>query len=521
MAALRRLLERAAALPDEGQLRINRHDLDLLEELHDLSRLQREAEQWREGLGAVLPADLSEEPLDEGVHATLRPYQLEGYQWLSARWDVGLGGILADDMGLGKTLQLLAAIRRHRRRDERPVLVAAPRSVLSTWAQQSEMFTPDLRIRVITQRLPGAVADEEPADVYVVSHHLLRLDEDVYSGVDWAAVVLDEAQAAKNPLSRLHRTVRHLRREVTFAITGTPVENSLQDLWALLALTAPGLLPSLAEFNATWRKPIEKAGDAQLLEELRTRIAPSMLRRTKELVATDLPEKSEDVLTQPLHPQAADHYSRVLNRERLRILGLLADPDRNRVEILACLTRLRLLATDPGTVEEPSAKTAELVERLRETSATGHRALVFSQFTGHLKIVQAILEGAGISTSYLDGTTRDRERVLEEFRHGDQDAFLISLKAGGSGITLTEVDYVFLLDPWWNPAVEEQAVDRTHRIGQTSPVSVYRFVASGTIEEKVLTLQDEKRRLARSVLQADGTAPALLDPARIRELLEP
>ena len=512
MQQLRILLESAAALPDEQRLRLNRHDLSAFEQLAELEGLELDSARWRSLLSGIRPLDLSAEPLDAAVQAELRPYQLEGYRWLSARWDTGLGGILADDMGLGKTLQLLCAIRR----DPRPVLVVAPRSVLGTWQEQAAQFVPDLRVTVITSRLRGEL---EVAGTDVVSHHLLRLDHERYQQVEWAALVLDEAQAAKNPASQLHRALRGQQREVTFVVTGTPVENSLQDLWALTALAAPGLLPPLKDFTARWRRPIERGADPERLALLRRRLAPLLLRRTKELVARDLPPKLVSTVSLPLHQQHITRYTTALNKERQRVLGLLDDPEGNRVEILAALTRLRLLATDPGTVQTPSAKVRELVGRLEELRGSGHRALVFSQFTSHLRTIRAILEDRGIATAYLDGSTRHREQVIDEFRTGDSAAFLISLKAGGSGLTLTEADYVFMLDPWWNPAVEEQAIDRTHRIGQKSTVTVYRLVSAQTIEEKVLALQQGKRELISSVMDPEAPVSSALDAEQITQLL--
>ncbi|MDN5685606.1 MAG: DEAD/DEAH box helicase [Brachybacterium sp.] len=518
MHRLRTLLETAAALPDEERIRISRHDLDTWEQLSALDGIDADGDRWRTLLRGIRPVDLSDEMLDEAVDAELRPYQLEGYRWLSARWDAGLGGVLADDMGLGKTLQLLAAVRRHRRTDRRPVLVAAPRSVLGTWAQQAAQFVPDLRIRVITSRLTADLEADE-ADLVVVSHQLLRLDSERYQEVSWAALILDEAQAAKNPSSLLHRALRAQHRDVTFVVTGTPVQNSLQDLWALIALAAPGLLPPLPEFTVSWRRPIERGSAPELLATLRRRIAPVLLRRTKDLVARDLPPKLETTRSLQLAPAHVTRYTTALNKERQRVLGLLDAPERNRVEILAALTRLRLLATDPGTLEAPSAKVRELIDRLEELTGAGHRALVFSQFTSHLRTIREILEHRGITTAYLDGSTPARETVLDDFRTGEQHAFLISLTAGGSGLTLVEADYVFLLDPWWNPAVEEQAIDRTHRIGQDSAVSVYRLVSAETIEEKVLALQESKRALISSVMDPDAGITTALDAAQIRELI--
>jgi len=342
---------------------------------------------------------------------------------------------------------------------------------------------------------------------------------------NWAAVVLDEAQFVKNHQAKTYQAVRRLSARAKFAITGTPLENSLMDLWSLLSIVAPGLHPRPALFKDQWAKPIENAGDAERLAALRRRIRPLMLRRTKEAVATELPPKMEQVLTVDLHPRHRAVYDRHLQRERQRLLGLIDDLNGNRIAILRALTVLRQMSLDPSLVDESYAglehqrAVAALVEQLTELSQEGHRALVFSQFTGFLSIVRARLEAEGIAYEYLDGSTRNRAERIAAFREGTAPVFLISLKAGGFGLTLTEADYVFVLDPWWNPAAEAQAIDRTHRIGQTRPVNVYRMVSRDTIEEKVVALQERKRDLFARVVDEGGALSASLTADDLRELL--
>jgi SNF2 family DNA or RNA helicase len=352
-----------------------------------------------------------------------------------------------------------------------------------------------------------------------------RIDEAVFRSRPWGAVVLDEAQFVKNHQAKTYQAVRRLTARAKFAITGTPLENSLMDLWSLLSIVAPGLHPRPALFKDQWAKPIENGGNAERLAALRRRIRPLMLRRTKEAVATELPPKMEQVLTVDLHPRHRAVYDRHLQRERQRLLGLIDDINGNRIAILRALTVLRQMSLDPSLVDESyaglasSAKVDALVEQLVELAEEGHRALVFSQFTGFLSIVKARLEDEGIAYEYLDGSTRNRADRIAAFREGTAPVFLISLKAGGFGLTLTEADYVFVLDPWWNPAAEAQAIDRTHRIGQTRPVNVYRMVSRDTIEEKVVALQERKRDLFARVVDEGGALSASLTADDLRELL--
>lgn len=539
---LRDLIEEAGELDEwETGPRISRYQTDLWEEFEDLADEAQPAVSWRamaEGLRETTGVPTT--PVPATLRAELRPYQKAGFDWLAFLWKHRLGGILADDMGLGKTLQLLSFVQHTRDAGERrPFLVLAPTSVLSTWKTEAARFTPDLRVAIVdttsgTRR--GALAEAVASvDVVVSSYTVARLDEKEFGTVEWAGLILDEAQFVKNPKTKLHRAISTFRADVTYAVTGTPMENSLSDLWSLLKLTAPGLFPSARKFRDRYIQPIEKGkvpeneegGEyrRRRLAQLRRRIRPLMLRRTKELVAADLPPKQEQVLEVDLSPAHRALYDVVLQRERQKVLGLIDDLDRNRFIVFRSLTLLRMLSLAPGLVDENdaeigSSKLDTLLERVGELRAEGHRALVFSQFTSFLDIAAARLDAAGIPYAHLDGSTRRRQDVVDGFRAGEQVVFLISLKAGGFGLTLTEADYVFLLDPWWNPAAEAQAIDRTHRIGQTSQVFVYRMIAAGTIEEKVRELQQRKARLFTAVMDDDELFAQSLTADDIRGLFD-
>ncbi|WP_235506364.1 DEAD/DEAH box helicase [Terrabacter sp. Root181] len=538
---LRDLIEEARDIadPETGGLRLSAHHADLWDELVALGVVDEQSARWAanvEALGSLESGPLAEVPPD--LRATLRPYQLDGYRWLARLWDARIGGILADDMGLGKTLQVIAVLVRARDRGELgdagpesrgPVLVIAPTSVVGTWMGELETFAPHLSAVAVTatERKRGVTLADTVAgaEVVITSYAVLRLDDAAFHAVRWGGVVLDEAQFVKNRQAKTHVAVRRLGAPFTVAVTGTPLENSLMDLWSLLSLTAPGLYPRPDVFTKNYRKPIESGERPELLDLLRRRIRPLMLRRTKEQVAIDLPPKQIQVMALDPHPVHRHIYDQHLQRERQRVLGLLDDPESNRVAILAALTRLRQLALDPVLVDEvhagkaTAAKIEFLVDQLRELAAEGHRALVFSQFTGFLRLVEAALTRAGLDTAYLDGSTTDRQAVVRGFREGDAVAFLISLKAGGFGLTLTEADYVYVLDPWWNPAAEAQAIDRAHRIGQSRPVTVYRLVSTGTIEEKVVALQERKRDLFQRVVDEGGSLSGAITADDVRDLL--
>ena len=539
---LRDLIDEAGELSEwETGPRISRYQTALWADFEDLADEAQPAVSWRATVEALRDADgVPPAPLPSALRAELRPYQRVGYDWLAFLWEHRLGGILADDMGLGKTLQLLALIAHARERGElRPFLVVAPTSVLSTWRSEAARFTPGLRVSVVdaTRAKRGTTVMDAAAsaDIVVTSYTLLRLDEPEFGRVAWAGLILDEAQFVKNSQTKAYRAARDLPADVVFAVTGTPLENSLTELWALLSLTAPGLFASARKFREEYVGPIEKgkvpenqeggAYRAGRLARLRRRIRPLVLRRTKELVAADLPAKQEQEVRVELGAAHRALYDTVLQRERQKVLGLLEDLDRNRFIVFRSLTLLRMLSLAPELVDPAHAniapsKLSALFEQLDEALAEGHRALVFSQFTSFLGLVATRLEERGIPYAYLDGSTRDRDAAVAAFRGGEAPVFLISLKAGGFGLTLTEADYVFLLDPWWNPAAEAQAVDRAHRIGQHRSVMVYRLIANGTIEEKVMALQQRKARLFRSVMDDDALFGQVLTAEDIRGLFD-
>ncbi|MET8084682.1 DEAD/DEAH box helicase [Micromonospora sp. NPDC005197] len=527
---LRDLIAESRALADAppGVLRVGRFQAGLWDELAELGEVTGQAAAWQRSVRALSEAEpAAEQQIPAGVRAQLRPYQQDGFRWLATLHDHGLGGVLADDMGLGKTLQTLALICHARA--EAPFLVVAPASVVANWASEAGRFTPELDVRAVTQTvarrgvlLAGAVAG---ADVVVTSYTLFRLEYDDYRALDWAGLILDEAQFVKNSQSQAHRCAKLLPAPFKLAITGTPMENHLGELWALCSITAPGLLPRADRFTEYYRNPIEKERDAERLAQLRRRIRPLMLRRRKADVATDLPAKQEQVIEVELDRRHRRVYQAYLQRERQKVLGLLGDLEKNRFEIFRSLTLLRqasldVALVDPAQQKVPATKLDVLTDRISSLVAEGHRSLVFSQFTRFLDAARQRLEADGIECSYLDGNTRDRAAVIDEFKSGGNPVFLISLKAGGFGLNLTEADYCLLLDPWWNPAAENQAIDRTHRIGQTRNVMVYRLVAKDTIEEKVMALQARKAELFSSVLDGGEFASAQLTAGDIRSLLE-
>lgn len=533
-APLRELIEEAGGLDEwETGVRISRYQTALWSEFEDLADESEAALSWRatvDGLRNI--GSMPAVPMPEGFAGELRPYQRDGFQWLAFLFEHRLGGILADDMGLGKTAQTLALIAHAKAKEpgRAPFLVVAPTSVVSNWKREVATFAPGLRVAEVTttQRKHGKTLAKVAADADIVltSYAILRLDAETFAELEWSGLVLDEAQFAKNPSSKVHEAARGIRAPFRLAVTGTPIENNLTELWALLRIVAPGLFASSRQFTEKYRRPIEVNHDAERLDRLRRRVRPLMLRRTKEAVAPELPPKQEQILEITLDPRHRRIYDTHLQRERQKILGLVDDLDRNRFIVFRSLTLLRMLSLDAalidpeGYADVPSAKLDALLEQLDDVVQEGHQALVFSQFTSFLQRAAERLEAHGIPYSYLDGGTRQREKVIDGFRRGDGKVFLISLKAGGFGLNLTEADYVFLLDPWWNPASEAQAVDRAHRIGQTKQVMVYRMVAANTIEEKVMALKEKKAALVSAVIDDDAFFSEALSADDIRALLE-
>ncbi|MDQ0576620.1 DEAD/DEAH box helicase [Agromyces albus] len=535
---LRELIEEAGTLAEwEAGLQIDRSRASLWSEFEDLADVSEPALAWRETVAGLNGGTVEQLPPPAGLALPLRPYQLDGFRWLAFLYRHRLGGILADDMGLGKTAQTLAliahAVEEASAADaaRRPFLVVAPTSVASNWASEAARFTPGLRVATVTTteaKGTTSIADAAAnADLVVTTYAVLRLEAAAFAALEWGALVLDEAQFVKNPATKVHEAALGIRAPFRLAVTGTPMENNLGELWALFNIVAPGLFPSGRAFTERYRRPIEQDRNADRLATLRRRIRPLMLRRTKELVAPELPPKQEQVLHVELGARHRRLYDTFLQRERRKLFGLIDDLDRNRFIVFRSLTLLRMLSLDASLIDPeryasmPSAKLDALFEQLDDVLAEGHRALVFSQFTSFLGRAAARLDAAGVSYAYLDGSTTKRDEVIERFRSGEASVFLISLKAGGFGLNLTEADYVFLLDPWWNPASEAQAVDRAHRIGQAKTVMVYRIVAADTIEEKVMELKARKGELVASIVDDDALFSEALTADDVRGLLGP
>jgi len=447
-----------------------------------------------EGFTAVPPAQLPDD-----LRAELRSYQRRGVDWLCFLRDAELGAVLADDMGLGKTLQCICALRGR-------ALVVAPRSVVDNWAAELRRFRPGLRVSLYH----GADRSLDPrADVTLTTYAVLRLDAEALAAVPWDVAVLDEAQAIKNPDSQTARAAYALRASWRAALSGTPVENRLDELWSLFHFTNPGLLGGRGDFDDRYAKPVAD-GDATAAARLRERTGPFVLRRLKRDVAPELPPRTEVVMRCELDARERAVYDTVRAAAQRDVVEALGQ-GRATLAVLEALLRLRQAACHaglvPGQTADGSSKVTALVEALESAAADGHRALVFSQWTSLLDRVEPELRSRGIAFARLDGSTRDRALVVATFQaEAGPPVMLVSLKAGGTGLNLTAADHVFLLDPWWNPAVEDQAADRAHRIGQTRPVTVYRLVARDTVEERILALQEKKRSLAVTAL--DGGDPS-------------
>lgn len=446
-----------------------------------------------------------------GLQAELRDYQRLGVAWLQQRQRLGLGGILADDMGLGKTLQVLAhlMLERAEGRLRSPALVVTPTSVLGNWLAEARRFCPELRVLL----LHGAARQQQWAaadrfELLITSYTVLANDLDQWQERELSAVFLDEAQAIRNPRTRIHRSVRALRASSRFCLTGTPLQNHLGDLWALFDFVLPGCLDSETHFRRRYRRPIEDDGDALRAQVLFERIAPFLLRRTKREVASDLPAKTEVTLRLPLEGAQRELYEMVRQRSLEQLHGARGEHGPDRLNVLNALLQLRQVCCDPRLLDSEryrdtgSAKREHLLSMVRELVEEGRVILVFSQFRRMLEWISRDLIEAGIEHRMLTGRTHDRQTVIDAFQQGAGQVFLISLKAGGTGLNLTRADTVIHFDPWWNDAAESQATDRAYRIGQTQPVFVYRLLAEDTVEERVHALQVHKRGQLEAVYMA-------------------
>ncbi|MFK8185466.1 MAG: DEAD/DEAH box helicase [Phormidesmis sp.] len=480
---------------------------DILEDVDQLEVDQA----WHDHIRHIQDARSIEPMLPDNIHAEFRDYQVEGYQWLARLANWGVGACLADDMGLGKTLQALAVILS--RSQQGPALVIAPTSVGMNWISEAERFTPSLAVKSFREVGRGdrakLVNSLDANDLLVCSYGLVQQKEvaDLLTKVSWQTIVLDEAQAIKNYATKRSRAVMKLQSSFKIIMTGTPIENHLGELWNLFHFINPGLLGSIESFNQRFGNPIEREQDEGAKDALRRLIQPFILRRTKDQVLTELPSRTEITLPVELSPQEMAFYE-ALRREAIDKLSGKKDVPKGQkhLQVLAEIMRLRRSCCNPALVKPelsiPSAKLQQFSELLTELLDNGHKALVFSQFVDHLSILRKHLEKEQIDYQYLDGSTpaKKRKQSVDAFQNGEGDVFLISLKAGGTGLNLTAADYVIHMDPWWNPAVEDQASDRAYRIGQQRPVTIYRLVAKDTIEDKIVALHKTKRDLADSLL---------------------
>ncbi|MET0262632.1 MAG: DEAD/DEAH box helicase [Rariglobus sp.] len=466
--------------------------------------------------------------LPTNLRATLRPYQLEGYQFLTHLAAQGFGGVLADDMGLGKTVQTLAWLL-HLAAAPRPAgaqpfraLVVCPKSVTHGWLTETARFAPDLGIAAFSTDLRSASAAVATAPQLLVANYTqLRLHAPAFRSVTWDAVVLDEGQFIKNPGSQIAVSARSLRAKHRVVLTGTPIENRLADLWSLFAFAQPGLLGDQAGFRRQYNE-----ADPAALSRLHRRVRHFLLRRTKAQAAPDLPSRTEDEIVVELEGEQRRLYDAELKRARAHLLGVETKSalDAVRFHVLASLLRLRQICchpalVDPAHADLPSAKLDALLERIEELAEEGHQVLVFSQFVGMLEIIRARLITENIGHLILTGATENRAELVDTFQTDNtKTVFLLSLKAAGFGLNLTAASYAILYDPWWNPAAEAQAIDRIHRIGQTKPVTAYRLIAEGTVEEKIRLLQREKAALAAAVVQEESLA-TVMDLDSLRRIL--
>jgi superfamily II DNA or RNA helicase len=531
-----KLRERGALLTDLSDRRRSGLAtlLSLRDELHESFSnvaLPEEIEILRERLRNFQGIEHVEPPAS--LAGVLRGYQEHALDFLTYLASFSFGGVLADDMGLGKSLMTIAYLLRRKEVDgPAPSLVIAPTSVTHSWANEIARFAPQLKVLRLQSGSERASRYDQIADhdVVITSYALARLDAERLSSFRFRSLILDEAQNAKNPSSQIARVVRALRADHRLALTGTPVENSLRDLWAIFAFVEPGLLGSELSFKRRFEQPIAE-NDHRAIETLRSRLEPFVLRRTKEEVAPELPERTEVLLECELSPLQKRLYRGIAEAARSELLPQI---EQNGMEgaamhVLAALTRLRQVCAHPGLLFEEhrndpdaSGKFDAFLETVEEVRSGGHRLLVFSAFSSMLRLMRGALDARGVSYGYLDGTTKDRERQSEVARFMGADGpplFLCSLKAGGVGLTLTAANYVVLYDPWWNPAVERQAIDRTHRIGQHNAVTAYRLVTKGTVEEKIRALAERKMSLSRSVIKADGAFTKSLTREDLESLL--
>jgi superfamily II DNA or RNA helicase len=511
-------------------LKLRKHHLGLINDLAEgelagitMNRKLQKLTDFEEVAYVTMPVNFS---------GSLRPYQQAGYNWFHFLKTYHFGGCLADDMGLGKTIQTLALLQKNKEDSEAEgskstSLLIMPTSLIYNWLNEAKKFTPQLKLMVHT----GAFRYKSPEvfsnyDVVITTYGISRIDIDLFQAFFFDYVILDESQNIKNPSSKSYQAVRLLKSRFKLILSGTPVENSVNDLWTQMSFTNPGLLGSQQFFINEFVNPIEKKKDEEKARKLQAIIKPFVLRRTKEQVATELPPKTEHLFYCQMSDEQASVYEKVKSEYRNELLKSLEDGTfaQAQLQVLQGLIKLRQIANHPIMIDEDyegdSGKFENVTHTLSNVLDGGHKVLVFSQFVKQLQIYRRYFDKEGIAYTYLDGSTQNRGEIVRRFQEDEQTkVFLISIKAGGVGLNLTEADYVFILDPWWNPAVEQQAIDRTHRIGQTKNVFIYKFITKDTVEEKILALQQRKLSVARSLITTEDGFIKNLTADDIRDIL--
>jgi SNF2 family DNA or RNA helicase len=504
---------------------LRKHHLQLIKELEDNNLAKVHISEKLRSLNSF--SGIKNYPLPETFHGELRPYQKAGYNWLRFLNEYKLGGCLADDMGLGKTVQTLALLAAEKEAGRGTSLLIMPTSLIYNWEMEAAKFAPTLKVLNYTGTLRNKeIKRFENYDIVLTSYGITRLDIDLLQRFYFNYIILDESQVIKNPTSNIAKAVRELKSRYKLVLTGTPLENTTMDLWSQISFINPGLIGSQSYFRQEYQMPIEKKGDELKSKKLNAIIKPFVLRRHKSQVATELPEKVENIQYSVMTPEQEKRYEEVKSYYRGKILDLIDKEGigNSRFMILEGLTKLRQIANHPKLIEPSysgdSGKMEDITHMLENAMAEGHKVLVFSQFVKHLALVQHFLKSKKIEYAYLDGSSIDRKEQVERFnKDANIKAFLISIKAGGLGLNLTEADYVFILDPWWNPAVEAQAVDRAHRIGQKNKVFTYKFITRDTVEEKILLLQKKKLKLTNDLIVTEESIMKQITREDISQML--
>jgi len=504
---------------------LRKHHLNLVKELEEGNLAKVHLSEKLRSLNSF--SGIKNYPIPEGFKGELRPYQRAGYNWLCFLNEYRLGGCLADDMGLGKTVQTLTLLLAEKKAGAGTSLLVMPTSLIYNWEMEASKFTPELKILNYTGTLRNKdITRFKNYDLVLTSYGITRLDVDLLQNFFFNYIILDESQVIKNPTSNIAKAVRDLKSRHKLVLTGTPIENTTMDLWSQMTFINPGILGTQTYFRNEYQHPIEKKADESRSKKLGAVIKPFILRRHKSQVATELPEKVEYVQYCVMTAEQEKRYEEVKAHYREKILNLIEQEGlgNSRFMILEGLTKLRQLANHPRMIEQgyagDSGKLEDITHMLENAIAEGHKVLVFSQFVKHLDLVREYLKTNKIDFTYLDGSSTDRKEQVERFnREQKLKVFLISIKAGGLGLNLTEADYVFILDPWWNPAVEAQAIDRAHRIGQKKKVFTYKFITRNSVEEKILTLQQKKLKLTQELIVTEESFMKQLTKEDIAQML--